>query len=96
MALHIPKAPGVPQMLKEGARVSLINITKISQVSACVKTDVFLLLYFFILVNPWLWILTILIITLDKCNLQIIKKILINVWTFHDVNIIFFIVAIKK
>lgn len=23
MALHIPKAPGVPQMLKDGARVSL-------------------------------------------------------------------------
>lgn len=23
MALHVPKAPGVPQMLKEGARVSL-------------------------------------------------------------------------
>lgn len=22
MALHIPKAPGVPQMMKEGARVS--------------------------------------------------------------------------
>lgn len=28
MALHVPKAPGVPQMLKEGARVSLsIHIT---------------------------------------------------------------------
>lgn len=28
MALHVPKAPGVPQMLKDGARVSSYYITK--------------------------------------------------------------------
>lgn len=27
MALHVPKAPGVPQMLKDGARVSTSRIT---------------------------------------------------------------------
>lgn len=31
MALHVPKAPGVSQMLKDGARVSL-NYTQLTQV----------------------------------------------------------------